>query len=66
MVKDMSAKSNCCLDCPRKGCGAYHSQCPDYQEFLKENEKRKEDIQKWRQSEHEKSIKKHYYKRRVK
>lgn len=29
-----------CKDCERKGCGAYHSQCKEYLEFQRENEKR--------------------------
>lgn len=23
-----------CIDCPKKGCGAYHDICPDYQEWV--------------------------------
>lgn len=26
-----------CKDCPKKGCGAYHSACKDYQEWNEEN-----------------------------
>lgn len=22
-----------CVDCPRKGCGAYHDQCPEFQQY---------------------------------
>lgn len=32
-----------CRDCDRRGCGAYHDECPAYQEFLKWNEKRREE-----------------------
>ena len=28
-----------CKDCPKKGCGSYHDQCPEYQEFRKEKER---------------------------
>ena len=35
-----------CKDCPKKGCGAYHDECPEYQEFRKErnriNEEKRE------------------------
>lgn len=24
-----------CADCPKKGCGAYHDICPDYQPWAK-------------------------------
>ena len=26
-----------CKNCPKKGCGTYHSQCLDYQEAVKKN-----------------------------
>ena len=27
-------KGGCpCRDCERKGCGTYHDECPDYQEY---------------------------------
>jgi hypothetical protein len=29
----MKAKPSPCLDCKRKGCGAYHDICPDYQKW---------------------------------
>ena len=29
----MTKYNSPCLDCPNKGCGAYHSTCPDYQAF---------------------------------
>ncbi len=28
-----------CKDCPKKGCGSYHDQCPDFIEYKKEREK---------------------------
>jgi len=28
-----------CSDCPRKGCGAYHSVCKDYTEWDEENKR---------------------------
>lgn len=35
-----------CSNCPKAGCGSYHDECPDYQEFrsgqLKEYERRKQ------------------------
>ena len=27
-----------CKDCPKKGCGPYHDECPEYQEFKKERQ----------------------------
>ena len=32
-VREMKAKPSPCLDCKRKGCGAYHDVCPKYQEY---------------------------------
>lgn len=31
-----------CKNCEMQGCGAYHSQCERYQNFVLENERRKE------------------------
>lgn len=31
-----------CKDCERKGCGAYHSQCEQYQKYTKERETMRE------------------------
>lgn len=33
-----------CKDCPRKGCGTYHDECPDYKKWKMEEEDRKEKI----------------------
>lgn len=34
-------KDNCpCKDCPKKGCGAYHDICEDYQSFRKLSEEK--------------------------
>lgn len=30
-----------CRDCPRQGCGAYHSECELYQEALRQKEAEK-------------------------
>lgn len=27
-----------CKNCEKKGCGSYHSECLEYQKFIKENE----------------------------
>lgn len=33
---------NPCKNCPRKGCGAYHDECPEYNKWKKqESERRK-------------------------
>lgn len=33
-------KDNCpCKDCEKKGCGAYHDECENYQQFRAEKEK---------------------------
>ena len=31
-----------CKDCPKKGCGPYHDECPEYQEFRKERDELRE------------------------
>jgi len=31
-VGNMITAVNCCVGCPRQGCGAYHDKCPQYQE----------------------------------
>ena len=31
-----------CKDCERKGCGSYHDQCEDYQNFVRENQRLKD------------------------
>ena len=28
-----------CKDCPKQGCGTYHDECPEYQEFRKERDR---------------------------
>ena len=30
---------NPCRDCPRKGCGAYHDECPHYQKASEEKKR---------------------------
>lgn len=27
-----------CKDCPKKGCGRYHDECPEFQEFRRSRE----------------------------
>lgn len=29
---------NPCIDCPKKGCGAYHDICPEHQAMKRERE----------------------------
>lgn len=38
-----------CIKCEKKGCGSYHDQCPDYQEYKRKGE----EIKKKRFSESE-------------
>ncbi len=33
-----------CKDCQNKGCGAYHDECPEYQEYKIKHEQEKEEI----------------------
>lgn len=40
-----------CKDCPRKGCGAYHDECPDYQEFRKERDKLNDELHEKKKSD---------------
>ena len=32
----MKTKPSPCINCPKKGCGAYHDVCPKYQEYAHE------------------------------
>lgn len=48
---DKANRSNCpCRDCPGKGCGAYHNQCPDYLKWRKELDERNEAERKYHKS----------------
>ena len=38
----MVIKNNCCKDCERKGCGAYHDICEKYQAYRAELAEEKE------------------------
>lgn len=40
-----------CKDCPRKGCGAYHDECPDYQAFRKERDKFNDELHEKKKSD---------------
>lgn len=40
-----------CRDCPRRGCGAYHEECPEYQRFRKE----RNEINRWKAQENERT-----------
>ena len=33
-----------CKNCPRKGCGAYHDICPEYNKWKREEEEKKKRI----------------------
>ena len=37
---------NPCKNCPNKGCGPYHDECADYQEYTKEKKLDRKDINK--------------------
>lgn len=39
-------KRNPCKNCPNKGCGTYHDECPEYQEFINYKKLDREDINK--------------------
>ena len=41
-----------CRDCPRKGCGSYHSECPEYQAFQKE----RAEVRDWLRKENDRTL----------
>ena len=42
---------NPCFECPKKGCGSYHSVCKAYNDWKAEEETKKKKIREWNKHE---------------
>lgn len=56
---------NPCLECPRKGCGAYHDVCVDYNERKSQEAQKREQIKAWRKRDARDYIRSSTYKSRT-